>query len=156
MSSRLQCVVPMWTPTDFSRFGPPAKADKYNLVAMISRVSGFEPNEYNVSPAGKRKVAELSLTTYVSKDDPPVMLVYDGTAEMIKDDHPPAPKVVNDPHHGWHGVLLADRLKAAGVEHIKFMGPNAAGGPDRRDSEIVKFLVKHLKPARPAPTGRTP
>ena len=146
LSSRLQCVVPMWTPTDFTRFHPSGEGWKGNIAKMIAGIHGFKPEDYNKTPESKKVIAEASLTTLVSKDDPPVFLCYDGTAEMIRKDHPPAPKVINDPHHGWHGVLLADRLKAAGVEHVMFMGPNAKGKD--RDTEIVKFLVKYLKPPK--------
>ena len=140
-SSRLQCVVPMWTPVDFTRFTPSGEGWTGNVAAMVAGAGKWKVEDYNQSAKSREDVRTLSLTTSATKDDPPVLLVYDFTKEMLAKDHSAAPVVINDPHHGWHGVLLADALKAAGVEHV-MLGDRDG---EARDRTIVDFLVKHLK-----------
>ena len=126
-SSRVQCVVDMFGPTDFLKMG--GFHDSPN--SPESRLIGGPIQE------NKDKVAKANPITYVGADDPPFLIIH-GDAD---------PTV---PH--MQSVLLQDALKKAGVEAtlITVVG-GGHGGPGFQGGENGKrtlaFLDKYLKDA---------
>ena len=129
LSSRVHCAVPFAGPSDWSLLST-IKHDHPAYRQLI----GYEPG----TPAGdmdearKKKVSPI---TYVSADDPPMMIVH-GDAD------------VTVPHA--HAKVMFKRLKAAGVEvdlvTIKGGKHNVSGaGHPEAINKTVPFIKKHLK-----------
>lgn len=133
-SSRVQAVVDYFGPTDFVQMD--AHRTPNGLVhdaadSPESRLIGGPIQE------NKGKVARANPITYVTKDDPPFLIIH-GDADSIV------------PHH--QSVLLEAALKQAGVPvslytvagggHGDFTDPNL-----RR--QVRAFLATHLKPSEP-------
>ena len=132
-SSRVQAVCYMSGPSDIPQFYE-AVSNSNEGMARIAK-SSIElflggPVEQN-----RAKAIAASPTTYVSKDDPPFLIIH-GENDM------------SIPVH--QSQVLADKLKAAGVdvtlEVAKGRG-HGVGGPNFA-SEIISFFDKHLKPSR--------
>jgi len=99
-------------------------------------------------PDIRRRLKEASPVFLVSSDDPPAMVVGAGPAQTAL--IPPAiPDTINDPHSAWHGALLADALRHAGVEVVARLGPGVGKDPRADTAAVVDFLTKHLKTVRP-------
>jgi hypothetical protein len=54
--------------------------------------------------------------------------------------------VINDPHSAWHGVLLAEAMRKAGVPVVVRVGPEVGKDPVADNAAIVKFLRERLCP----------
>ena len=128
-SSRVQCAVPFAGPSDWSLLST-IKHDHPAYRQLI----GYEPG----TPAGDMKEGrkkKVSPITYVSSDDPPMMIVH-GDGDVIV------------PHA--HAEVMFKGLKAAGVEvdlvTIKGGKHNVSGaGQPEAVNKAVPFIKKHLK-----------
>jgi acetyl esterase/lipase len=124
-SSRVQCVVDFFGPTDLCLYAPSeALVDAY-LVPVFGKTCKTDPEVYK----------KASPITYVSKSAPPVLIIH-GTFDLIvpiihsenlhkklKDAGAPAELIsVSGQGHGWNGKTLA-----------------------RTIDDSVKFLDAHLK-----------
>lgn len=124
-SSRVQCVVDFYGPTDFSKMG--GWQDKPD--SPMAKLVGGPVRE-------KQKLAaKANPVTYVSKDAPPFLIMHgdvDKTVPMNQSE------------------LLDEALRKAGVESSLIRVPgNGHGGPGFSNPEnwkkIVDFFDKHLK-----------
>ena len=133
-SGAVQCVMDDFGPTDFTQMdahAPPSARMRHNAPdSPESRLIGGPITD----PANARKVARANPITYVTKDDPPFLIVHGDQDPTV-------------PHH--QSELLFAALKAAGVRvrfnTVKGGGHGAGiGGPEldrlRRD-----FLDWHLR-----------
>ena len=57
---------------------------------------------------------------------------------------PPVPAVINDPHSAWHGVLLAEAMRKAGIAVSVRIGPEVGKDPAADNAAIVEFLRERL------------
>jgi acetyl esterase/lipase len=128
-SSRVQCAVPFAGPSDWSLLST-IKHDHPAYRQLI----GYEPG----TPAGDMKEArkkKVSPITYVTADDPPMMIVH-GDADVI------VPFA--------HAEVMFNRLKAVGVEVdlVTIKGGkhwvSGAGYPEA-GNKAVPFIKKQLK-----------
>jgi acetyl esterase/lipase len=124
-SSRVQCVVDFFGPTDLSLYaGSPGIVDSY-LVPVFGKACKTDPEVFK----------KASPITYASKDAPPVLMVH-GTLDVI------VPII--------HSEHLLKKLKDAGATAELITVPGAGhgwGGAElaRTLNESVKFLDAHLK-----------
>lgn len=128
--SRIQAAVPSAGPTDFLQMD--ANAPKG------ARLKHDDPKSPEARLIGgpiqenKEKVAKANPITYVSKDDPPFLIVHGDSDEVV-------------PAH--QAQLLHEALNKAGVEtklHLVKGAGHAVGGREVHD-QVVAFFNKHLK-----------
>ncbi len=129
-SSRVQAVCDWFGPTDFLQMAAHSLPD-----SKIEHDSPNSPESHLVGGAiqeNKDKVAKASPITYVTKDDPPFLIMHGDKDNLV-------------PHH--QSELLAEALKKAGVEvtfeTIKGAG-HGFGGPEVMKM-VEEFFDKHLK-----------
>lgn len=134
LSSRVQCVMDDYGPTLFTQMDahriPGATLVHDAAASPESKLIGGLISD----PANAAKVARVNPVTYVTKDDPPFLIVHGDADPLV-------------PHH--QSEMLFDALKAAGVRvrlnTVKGGGHGAGfGGPElekmRRD-----FFEHHLQ-----------
>lgn len=124
-SSRVQAVVDWFGPTDFLKMGK-NKIDHDAANSPESLLVGGPIQE------NKDKVAAANPVTYVTKDDPPFLIMHGD-----KDDLVPL----------GQSELLHAALRTAGVESKLHVVPGAGHGFGGRDLEAMvdEFLDRHLK-----------
>jgi acetyl esterase/lipase len=151
-SSRLTCFVDLSGPMDLLRVDPRtvAKAGargESSAEAFLAAV-GATPEQFMTDPDIRRRLKEASPVFLVSPDDPTALIVGAGPAETAL--IPPAvPDIVNDPHSAWHGALLAQAMRQAGVKVVARLGPDVGKDPQANTAAIVDFLTEYLKTAKP-------
>lgn len=131
VSSRVQAVVDYFGPTDFLQMDAQSLPD--GLVhdapdSPESQLVGGHIQEH------KDRVARANPITYVSKDDPPILIIHGDQDKLV-------------PYH--QSVLLHDALEEAGVTvtFYKVEGGGHGWFKDPKVPELTKaFLEKHLKP----------
>jgi acetyl esterase/lipase len=124
-SSRVQAVVDWFGPTDFLKMGK-NKIDHDAANSPESQLIGGAIQE------NKEKVSRANPITYVSKDDPPFLIMHGDKDDLV----PP----------GQSG-LLNEALQKAGVESTLHVVPGAGhgfGGKDI-DAKVDAFFDRHLK-----------
>jgi acetyl esterase/lipase len=130
--SRVQAVVDFFGPTDFtqmSKFAPPnAPFDHDATDSPESLLIGGAVQQ------NKDKAAKASPISYVSKDDPPFLIMHGDKDNLV-------------PYQ--QSELLRDALRKSGVpvtlKIIEGAG-HGFGGPDI-DRQVADFFAKHFKPA---------
>jgi acetyl esterase/lipase len=132
VSSRVQAVVDFFGPTDFLQMD----AHRLNAQAMVHDTPDSPESQLVGGPIRDNpdKVARANPITYVTKDDPPFLIVH-GDADLLV------------PHH--QSVLLEAALRKAGVS-VRFV--TIPGGP--HGGETVKqglptaldWLASELRP----------
>lgn len=137
VSSRVQCVVDYNGPTDMLQF-----QDKPTWVKIDGKDSPLVQLMGGPLTQKKDLVARANPITYVTKDDPPFLIVHGDKDKTV-------------PIH--QSELLVAALKKAGVEVtfevVKGGGHGFSQGQSQRLAPIVRaFFDKHLKPA-PAASG---
>ena len=134
-SSRVQAVCDWFGPTDFLQMAahvpPGSKLPHDTADSPESKLVGGAIQE------NKEKVAKANPITYVSKDDPPYLIMHGDKDPLV-------------PHH--QSEILAEALKKAGVEMtFKTIEGAGHGGPGFNSPETMKmveeFFDKHLKAA---------
>jgi acetyl esterase/lipase len=132
VSSRVQAVVDFFGPTDFtqmSKYSPPnAPFDHDAADSPEARLIGGAVQE------NKGKAARANPITYVSKDDPPFLIMHGDKDNLV-------------PYQ--QSELLRDALVKAGVE-VKLRIVEGAGhgfGGRDIDQQVGDFFEKQLKPS---------
>lgn len=144
MSSRLCGFVELWGPMDLTRVKPSLLA-KENLrgadfAAAYTAALGCSAEGFESDPAIRRRIREASPLFLVTPEDPPAFIMAGGPPETALDSPPPAPALINDPHSAWHGVLLAEAMKKAGIQITQRLGPAAGKDADADRAAILSFL----------------
>ena len=121
--SRVQCVLDFFGPTDLARMSPPKGREN-----PITRLLGG-------APADKKELAaQANPITFVSKDDPPFLIVHGDKDAVV-------------PHS--QSELLHEALRKAGVDSTLMIVPDAGHGNGIFTRELMKtyaeFFDKHLK-----------
>ena len=136
MSSRVQCVMDDFGPTDFVQMDahriPSATLVHNSPTSPESRLLGGLITE----GGNAAKVARANPVTYVTKDDPPFLIVHGDADPLV-------------PHH--QSELLFAALKAAGVRvrlnTVKGGGHGAGFGGTELEKMRRDFLEHHLQGA---------
>ena len=134
VSSRIQAVVDYYGPTDFLQM------DAHRLPDGLVHDAPDSPESKLVGgpiQEHKDRVAKANPITYVSKDDPPFLIIHGDQDKLV-------------PYH--QSVLLRDALDGVGaqVTFYKVEGGGHGWFRDPRVPELTKaFLEKHLKPTQP-------
>lgn len=130
-SSRVQAVVDFFGPTDFTQMS------KYSLRnAPFDHDAAESPESQLIGGAiqqNKDKAAKANPITYVSKDDPPFLIMHGDKDNVV-------------PYQ--QSELLRDALQKAGVP-VTFKIVAGAGhgfGGREIDAQVAEFFEKHLKP----------
>lgn len=152
LSSRLACFVALAGPMDLTRVDPRTLAQAglrgEAFAEAFTAAVGSTPEQFMTDPNIRRQLREASPLFLVSSNDPSALVVGAGPAETALVP-PTVPATINDPHSAWHGALLADAMRRAGVEVVARLGPNVGKDPQTDATAIVGFLKKHLKRAEP-------
>ena len=131
VSSRVQAVVDYFGPTDFLQM------DAHSLPDGLVHDAPDSPESQLVGgpiQEHKDRVARANPITYVSKDDPPILIIHGDQDKLV-------------PYH--QSVLLHDALAEADVTvtFYKVEGGGHGWFKDPKVPELTKaFLEKHLKP----------
>ena len=134
VSSKVQAVVDYYGPTDFLQM------DAHRLPDGLVHDAPDSPESKLVGgpiQEHKDRVAKANPITYVSKDDPPFLIIHGDQDKLV-------------PYH--QSVLLKDALEAveARVTFYKVEGGGHGWFRDPKVPELTKaFLEKHLKPTKP-------
>jgi acetyl esterase/lipase len=143
-STRLSCFVDEWGPMDLTRVRPAQLATESLRGEDFSRaytaLFATTLEGYNADPAIQPLLREASPLFLVSAGDPPALIVGAADAALGQASHPPVPAVINDPHSPWHGVLLTDALSAAGVQVVRYLGPDVGKDAGQDNAVILRFL----------------
>jgi len=129
VSSRVQASCDFFGPTDFtqmSRF--PSKIPHDAPGSPESKLIGGPIQE------NKDKCRRANPITYVTKDDPPFLIVHGDKDPLV-------------PHH--QSEILLDALKQAGVEASLYTVPGGGHGgfkDPQVDLLVTQFFAKHLRP----------
>jgi acetyl esterase/lipase len=127
-SSRVQCVVDFFGPTDFLQI-PGRQNDPKAPEAQL--IGG--PVQEN-----KEKAARANPITYVTRDDPPFLIVHGEEDRTVPI---------------GQSQLLDEALKKANVQSTFIRVPGAGhGGPGfqtKVNKQVAEFFEKHLKPRKP-------
>ena len=133
VSSKVQAVVDYFGPTDFLQMDAHRLPDGLGHDAPDSpesKLVGGPIQEY------KDRVAKANPITYVSKDNPPFLIIHGDQDKLV-------------PFH--QSVLLKDALEKAGVP-VTFYRVEGGGHGWFRDPKVPEltkaFLEQHLKPAQ--------
>jgi len=127
-SSRVQCVIDCFGPTDFTVIPKGLEGVKEQMSSPVTQLVG------GPIPENLEKAAKASPITYVSKDDPPILIMH-GDADPI---------VPLDQSQRFY-----DALKKAGVDatlHVVKGAGHGFGGPEI-EAVTAAFFDKHLKGA---------
>lgn len=142
LSTRVACLVPIAAPTNLDPNYIRKEIGGNPLVhPSINPFFGVESEKELQPPEKQRQVREASPMTHVSKDDPPTFQLYPG--ELSKTPLPPDTDINTSIHHAQFGVLLKEKLDAAGI-------PNELAYADDGRSKaeqfaaLQAFLQKHL------------
>lgn len=100
------------------------------------------------SPIAYQRYVEAAPITYISSDDPPVLLNYTFTNEEV-DEYTTLGHIV---HHPKLGIALKEQLDALGIECI-VQYPNKSkekvirhgAGPDELPVSVIDFITKHFE-----------
>jgi len=128
-SSRVQAVCDWFGPTDFlqmSKFPSSMKHDDAGSPESLLVGGAIQEN--------KDKVAKTNPITYVTKDDPPFLIMHGDKDPLVPTNQ---------------SELLHDALKKAGVDatfHVVKGAGHGFGGPEL-DKMVSEFFDKHLKGA---------
>ena len=134
VSSRVQAVVDYYGPTDFLQM------DAHRLPDGLVHDAPDSPESKLVGgpiQEHRDRVAKANPITYVSKDDPPFLIIHGDQDKLV-------------PYH--QSVLLKDALEGveARVTFYKVEGGGHGWFRDPKVPELTKaFLEKHLKPTKP-------
>jgi acetyl esterase/lipase len=144
-STRVTCIVPMAGPTTLD---PQQILERIGGNPQIhpALLPFFDVKELDeLKDATKRRlVADASPITHVTRDDPPTYQFF--SFPLGDTPLPPDADINLSIHHPEFGVMLKERLDAAGVENAL---QSAGDGSDPQ--AIFRFLFEHLGVERPAP-----
>jgi acetyl esterase/lipase len=147
-STRLSCFVDLWGPMDLTRVKPLELSQTgergADFAQAFANLFATTPELYNQTPHQQALLKDASPVFYVTPDDPPAMIVHPGPAELSGPNHPPIPETINDPHSAWFGVLLADKMEAASIRIVRYIGPEVGQHPDQDSQAIISFLRQCL------------
>ena len=142
LSTRVACLVPMAAPTNLDPEYIRQHIGGDPLVhPSINPFFGVESEKELQTLEKQREVREASPMNLVSKDDPPTFQLYPG--ELSKTPLPPDTDINTSIHHPQFGVLLKEKLDAAGVPNeIAY----ADDGRSRAEqfAALQAFLEKYL------------
>lgn len=131
VSSRVQAVVDFFGPADFTQMSkfslPNAPFDHDAVDSPESQLLGGAVQQ------NKDRAAKASPLTYVSKDDPPFLIMHGNRDNLV-------------PYQ--QSELLRDALRKAGVEvtlRIVEGAGHGFAGPEI-DRQVAEFFERHLKP----------
>ncbi|MBM4092774.1 MAG: hypothetical protein FJ276_25710, partial [Planctomycetes bacterium] len=149
-SSRLACFVPLSGPMDLTRVRPTELASQplrgQDFANAYTAAFGCTAEQYERDAQVRQRIHDASPLFLVSGDDPPafVMGTWNDPRAVLRD--PPVPAVINDPHSIWHGVLLAEALRKAGVSVALRVGPYVGKDPAADNAALVGFLRQQFVP----------
>ncbi|MHB9107608.1 MAG: prolyl oligopeptidase family serine peptidase [Armatimonadota bacterium] len=129
VSSRVQAVCDLCGPSDLLQMvGQPSSIDRRSANSPEARFLGGPISE------NKEKARQASPITYVSKDDPPFLIVHGSKDNVVP---------VNQ------SQLLYDALQADGVDATLRIVEGAGHGVNSPDvqRQALEFFQRHLKPA---------
>lgn len=142
-STRVTCIVPLAGPTTLDpkvilqRIG-----GNPTIHPAMLPFFGVQSIPELEAPDKQKLIAEASPVTYVTSDDPPTFMFY--SFPLGGTPLPPDANINLSIHHPEFGVLLKEKLDAAGVENVL---QSKDDGTDL--TAMFKFMAKHLKPGAP-------
>ena len=125
-SSRVQCVIDCFGPADFTVIPKGLEGVKQQMTGPVAQLLG------GPVPENPEKAAKASPITYVSKDDPPILIMHGDADPLVP---------------LWQSERFYEALKKAGVDatlHVVKGAGHGFRGPEI-DEVTAAFFDKHLK-----------
>ncbi|MEP6669634.1 MAG: alpha/beta hydrolase [Chthoniobacter sp.] len=139
-STRVTCILPQSGPTTLdSKLILQRIGGDRTVTGALLPFFGVKSLEELNAPDKQKLVADASAITHVTRNAPPTFMQY--VFPLGGTPLPENTPINNSIHHPEFGVMLKEKLDAAGVENVL---QTAGDGSDPQALE--KFLVKHLKP----------
>ncbi|WP_169979183.1 alpha/beta hydrolase [Tautonia rosea] len=88
-----------------------------------------------------QRYQEASPDTYVTADDPPVLLVYNEPRGPLSPNSPPGRGI----HHPNFGTYLASKLRAFGIECLTEHADDLTGRGISPHHQMVRFFCRHFR-----------
>ncbi len=145
ISSRVRCFFDCWGPMDLTRMEmPPGDGTRGGRLPRNPMFAMFHVTreEYEL-PWVEELVGEASPISYVSRDDPPVFMIYNGPAGLTGLDDPKATGGYGG-HAYMHGLLLEKKMKEAGCEVERHIAPDIKERRDYYDDLMIKFMKRQF------------
>lgn len=151
-STRLTCAATTsgqcsYDPRFLEKLG--AKRPNYERHSFFEPFYGIKLSEAD-TPKAYKLYEQAAPITYLSRDDPPVMMSYSRVNEPIT-----AETSVSDiVHHPLFGVKLKEEMKKLGLEClVVYRDPKTRksvqhGAPDKRPLNSVEFVIEQFEKAR--------
>jgi acetyl esterase/lipase len=144
LSTRVTCIIPQSGPTTLDpKLILKRVGGNPTIHPAMLPFFGVKSIEELDAPDKQKLIADASPITHVTSDDPPTFMQYGfplGGTPL-----PPNTPINTSIHHSEFGVILKEKLDAAGVENV------LQTKDDKSDPLAMwKFLPKHLKPEGPA------
>jgi len=147
-STRVRGFVDLWGPMDLTRVRPTELAKTglrgADFADAFTGAFACTAEAFERDPDVRRRVLQASPLFLVTRDDPPALIVHTAGEDMAPGKHPPVPEVVNDPHSAWHGALLADAMREAGLEVVCRIGPSVGRNAQGDNAAIIDFLRRRI------------
>lgn len=111
----------------------------------LPQLYGIPIDELESTPDAHRLFAQISPITYLTRDDPPVWLIYREPDEPLAPDAPPGASI----HHPRFGHALKREMDELGIEcinlHVTQIGGRVNEWPQHLiDQRIVDFIARHV------------
>jgi acetyl esterase/lipase len=140
LSTRVTCIIPQSGPTVLDpKIILKRVGGSPTIHPAMLPFFGVKTIEELDAPEKQKLIADASPITHVSSDDPPTFLQY--AFPLGGTPLPPETPINTSIHHGEFGVMLKEKLDAAGVENVL---QTKDDGSD--PMAMLKFVLKHLKP----------
>ena len=156
-STRLRGFVDLWGPMDLMRVRPTELAQAglrgADFADAFTAAFACTAEAFEQDPVVRRRVRAASPLFLVTRDDPPGLILHAAGEEMAPGKHPPVPEIINDPHSAWHGLLLAEAMRKAGIEIVCRIGPQVGKVLAADNAAILRFILhgpqRGLDPGEP-------
>jgi acetyl esterase/lipase len=154
-STRLTCAAVVGAQTSYDpRWIRRVVGGRAHLHPALQPFYGISDDEVD-SPKAVRLYEQASPINFLTKDDPPVFLLYSEPKGPLPDDAKPGEGI----HHPNFGVALKEKMDPIGIEcvlrHVDDYKQKGTGNPQR---ELADFMIRQLTraPQRPARKGGRP
>jgi acetyl esterase/lipase len=143
-STRVSAIVDLWGPTKLAQY----RAGAPRGGAVQALFGATEEELVNPDERMAARMRDASPVTFVSADDPPVLIVHNGPADASSPTDPRISGANMDAHSAAFGLILVERLKGVGITPEVSIAPDAG---ERVPERALPFLRRHLKlAAQPA------
>jgi len=131
-------IVDLWGPSDLSAISPRVPRGEALTALFDTTAEQYE----NPDPALRKRIAEASPVTYVHRGAPPVFIAHEGPADATSPSDPRISGKNMGVHSAAFGLILAHRLKPAGVTYQLYIDPKCGSNFQPRALEFLRRVLR--------------